>query len=396
MIWDVIIIGSGPAGLSAASSLKGLKVLLLEKQASVGDKLKLSGAGQCNLTHAGEMKNYENHYNKWRFVRYALMNYKNSDLINEMNSLGLETIVRDDNKVFPKSLKSQEVIDVLVNDIKADIEINLNETVVPVSKESDFIVETEKATYNSKSVIVATGGISYPKTGSTGDAIRFAKKLHVDYETYRYALSPVYLESHEYSDLMGLSFKDVSINHFRGKKLGEYKGDLLLTHFGYSGPVILNASRNMFEGDELFINFINITSEALDKLLLKDHGKKLLKTVLLPLGPQRFIDKVLGILGLKDVKVSELKKSDRKALVKRLTDYRIVVSKVGKSHIAMVSAGGILTSALKKKTYESNIEGLYFIGECVDIDGDTGGYNIQYAFSSGKMAAYDIRKKLYE
>jgi len=193
MIWDVIIIGSGPAGLSAASSLKGLKVLLLEKQASVGDKLKLSGAGQCNLTHAGEMKNYENHYNKWRFVRYALMNYKNSDLINEMNSLGLETIVRDDNKVFPKSLKSQEVIDVLVNDIKGDIEINLNETVVSVSKESDFIVETEKATYNSKSVIVATGGISYPKTGSTGDAIRFAKKLHVDYETYRYALSPVYL-----------------------------------------------------------------------------------------------------------------------------------------------------------------------------------------------------------
>ncbi len=156
--------------------------------------------------------------------------------------------------------------------------------------------------------------------------------------------------------------------------------------------MILNASRNFCSGDKLIINFTNQTKADFEKLVLSDiskHPKKLIRSILVDL-PQRFIDETLKNLSLSEVKCCDLKKEDRKKLISSLSAYEIIIDQVGKSHIAMVSSGGILTTQLNKKTYESKLEGLYFIGECVDIDGDTGGYNIQYAFSSGKAAAKHI------
>lgn len=399
MIWDVIIVGGGPAGLSSAVHLLGKKVLLLEKKDRLGTKLSLSGAGQCNITHAGELMDFEARYNNWRFVRYALSEFSNKDLMAYFDSKGLKFVSREDGKYFPETFKSEDVIDVLKKELSKGIEFNMSETVKKISKNEVFTVETDKSIYKSRTVIVATGGHGYPKTGSTGDGINFAKQMGIGYDPYRYALSPIYLENHVFSALMGMSFKDAQVNHYRGKKIGCYTGDLLLTHFGYSGPVVLNASRHMRSGDTLHINFVGMNREALQGYLLREiekGPKKLMKTILYPLSQARFIDEILKVLQLSETKASDLKKKDRHQLIKLLVDFEILIDQVGKSHTAMVSAGGISTKSLNKKTYESKVNGLYFIGECVDIDGDTGGYNIQYAFSSGVVAARHIRRQLDE
>lgn len=400
MIWDVIIVGGGPAGMAVGVHLKGKKVLILEKQQALGEKLKLTGAGQCNVTHGGEMSAYKEKYNNWRFARHCLMSFTNQDLIHYFESRHLKMTQRSDGKYFPESMRAEDVIETLIQNLKENkIDCRTDEAVTHIEKAEHFILKTQRETYQAHQVVVATGGISYPKTGSTGDGIKFAKALGIDYIPYRYALSPVYIKDHVHSALMGLSFKNLEIHHYRGKKINTYKGDLLVTHFGYSGPVILNASRWMMPGDELIINFLNMTKEAFENFLLnqiKVSPKKKLKTILNALTQQRFVEATLEQLNLLEMTGSELKKKDRQSLVRCMTEFRVSLEQVGKSHIAMVSTGGIKTSALNKKTFETQIKGLYFIGECVDIDGDTGGYNIQYAFSSGVMAAEQIRRTFNE
>lgn len=400
MIWDVIIIGSGPAGLAAATALKGLNVLLLEKEATVGNKLRLSGAGQCNLTHSGSLEDFENKYgDKWRFIRYSMSAYTNEDMISYFKKQGCDVIVTDKGKVFPKSLKATDVIDVLIKDINSSTKLNTSEPVIKLSYDESYIIETTKAVYQSKHVIVATGGISYPKTGSTGDGLKFAKALNVSVKPYDYALSPIYVKEHLFSELMGLSFENVSIDHFRIKKINTYCGDLLITHFGYSGPVIINASRWLEKSDHLYINFTSFKREELENDLLlqiKNSPKKTIRTLLTKYVQNRMVDKILLSLSIDgQILASEFNKKNRKEIITMLTNYEVIIDQVGKSHIAMVSKGGILTTELSKKTFESKkYKGLYFVGECVDVDGDTGGYNIQYAFSSGIAAGRHIKECL--
>lgn len=398
MIWDVIIIGSGPAGLASAVSLKGHKVLLLEKESELANKLRLSGAGQCNMTHEGSLEAFKLKYGKkWRFIQHAMTCYTNDDMIKYFRKHDCNVVVTEAGKVFPESMKSADVIDVLVND--TDANINKDEAVTNIQYDGLYRVTTTKACYQTKNVLVATGGISYPKTGSTGDAVKFANEVGVDSTPYTYALSPIYLNEHVFSDLMGLSFEDVTIDHFRGKKLNSYRGDLLITHFGYSGPMIINASRSFDNGDRLLINFTNFTTKSMEESLLADmvsSPKKAIKTLLSQFVQNRMADKVLSVLCIDPtITASEFNKKDRKRLIKMLTAYEITIDQVGKSHIAMVSKGGILTTELNKKTFESKkFKGLYFVGECVDVDGDTGGYNIQYAFSSGHAASKHIKETL--
>lgn len=400
MVWDAIIIGSGPAGLAAAVFLKGYKVLLLEKEEVLSKKLKLTGGGQCNLTHVGEIDHFKDKYDKkWRFISHAMMTYRNEDMMKYFRRHDCPLVIMDSGKVFPESLKANDVVDVLLKD--TDAAINKGEAVLDIVHDDIFQVKTGKGNYQTKNVIVATGGNTYPKTGSTGDGIKFAKSLDIKTKAYEYALSPIYVKHHILSDLMGLSFESVSLDHYRGKKIASYKGDLLITHFGYSGPAIINASRWMAKEDKLIINFTSYEPQDFENLLLEDmkqFTKKTIKTILSKFVQNRLAEKALSHLAIDEkITASEFNKKDRKALVKLLTMFEVTIDSVGKSHIAMVSRGGILTSELNKKTFESKKhKGLYFVGECVDVDGDTGGYNIQYAFSSSYVACQEIKESLNE
>lgn len=399
MINDVIIIGGGPAGLAAASQIKNKRVLLLEKNKRIGEKMRISGAGQCNLTHGGPIKEYQNHYgNKWRFVKEALMKFTNNDTIDLFSSYGLETIEREDLKVFPKSLKADDVVETFINMVKSDVDIHTDEVVEGITFNELWVVKTNKNTYRTQSVIIATGGHTYPNTGSTGDGFKFAKGLNVPVVEPRFALSPVYTKDHKLQSLQGLSFEACQITVFRQKKIGSYTGDLLITHFGFSGPVIINNSRDFRAGDVLNVNFTKYnTQQEVEKVLLDAIQKNPKKSVkhLLEMVPKRLANYLVSELKIEDVCGAELKKHDRKKLIQQMFAYTATLSHVGKMHIAMCTAGGIDTASINKKTYEvKSHSGLYFVGECVDVDGDTGGYNIQYAIASGRAAGRHVMEVL--
>lgn len=396
MIWDVIIVGAGPAGLSAGAELKDKKVLILEKMPEVGKKLLLSGAGQCNLTHGGEISEYKECYGPhWRFIRPALTGYSNVDFIEDLQKVGLTVRTLENGKVFPTSMKASDVVQALLRRVQ-HCKIQTGADVKSIEKQAHWEVKTDTAFYHSKYLIIATGGMTYTNTGSTGDGYDFARSLGIEIVTPRFGLAPVYIKDFHMSSLMGLSFENLTIEHYRQKKIGSYTGDLLLTHFGLSGPVILNHSRYMRRGDTIKVAFLQMESHVLDQWLIQamaKEGKKQIKTILraLPL-QERLLSQLLSSIGIEStMKGSELSKEMRKQVVKALTASSFEVAQVGKSHIAMVTTGGISKNALNKKTYASKEdETLHFVGECVDVDGDTGGYNIQFAVSSGTMAGRHI------
>lgn len=279
----------------------------------------------------------------------------------------------------------------------APIKIKCNEEVIDLKKEDLWYVQTKNHLYKSSYVIVATGGMTYPKTGSTGDGYKFAKTLNLDLKPMAYGLCPVYTKNFQLKDLQGLSFEGVSVDHYREKKIKTYKGDLLVTHFGLSGPVIINNSRDFKKGDILKVKFSNFdTKEALEQALLKaieKEPKKQVKTLLqMYFLPQRLAALLVKLLGLEDnLKGAELNKFDRKKLIQSMMAYTFEIECVGKSHIAMVTTGGVKTSNLDKKSYLVKSDpSIGFVGECVDVDGDTGGYNIQFAVSSGYLCGKEI------
>lgn len=407
MIWDVIIIGGGVAGLAAASEANGLKTLVIEKTSHCGNKLLLSGAGQCNVTHSGNIKDFENNYSdKWKFIRNVMNEFDNENLIEKFKKYKIDMVVLENKKVFPKSLKALDILNSLLlmaND--NDVKINRGETVVKIEyKEKLVHVKTDKSMYETKKIIIATGGITFRRTGSTGDGYRFAKMLNIDVVKPEFGLSPVYLNEFELEILSGVSFEDTRIYHFRdNKKIGSYTGDLLITHFGFSGPVIINNSRYLKKDDIIKINFTKFkTKEELEKkilfLLNKETKKSIRNIITSDILKKRLASHMFTILKIdENIKSSELKKLDRKRIIDFMFEYKAKLDLVGKEHIAMVTIGGISTKEINKNTMASKkIPSIYFAGECIDVDGDTGGYNIQFAFSSGIAAIRDIKKELLD
>jgi len=399
----LIVIGGGPAGLFCAlrAAGDGRRILLLEKKAHPGRKLLLSGSGQCNITHDGDIGSFLSHYgDNGRFLKPSLMNFQNRDLISFFTKRGLPLMTEPGGKVFPRSRKASGILDILVKECAtAAVEIRCEDPVLEVSiRDKGFSIRTEHVTYRADQLVIATGGLAYPATGSTGDGYVFARTLGHSVTEVSPALAAVTIEDYRFSDLAGISFVDVIISLSRvGQKTRQHKGDLLFTHSGLSGPGILDFSRFIRPGDTLRISFLpssdqrNVRETLLNRISAAGNAR--IRTVLTGLDlPERFANKLLTLAGIdQNLTGAHLSKKDRSALIELLTGCPFVVGRLGGIHEAMVTRGGISLAEIDPKTMESRlVPSLFFVGEVLDIDGDTGGYNLQAAFSTAALAARTI------
>jgi predicted Rossmann fold flavoprotein len=403
---DVVIIGAGPAGLSCAihAAGPGCRVLVLEKNEQPGNKLLLSGSGQCNITHAGEIRDFLSRYGSHgKFLKPSLLGFSNGDLIRFFRDRGLSMETEESGKVFPQTRSAADVLKVLLRECRQQgVEMHCGEQVTGVDKVPDgFLVTTEKGACHARAVVLTTGGASYPKTGSAGDGYRFAAALGQPVTGIAPALTPVIVRGFPFAGLAGISFPGALFSVWRdGKKTGDYRGDVLFTHTGLSGPGILDASRDIRAGDVVRISFAgNLSREAFVKELaghVQANGPRLVRTVMVAFPiPDRLLKKILALSGIPDtLTCAHLTARQRSQLVTNCTEFPLAVDRLGDFSVAMVTRGGIALDGVNPKTMESkHVPGLFFAGEVLDIDGDTGGYNLQAAFSTGYCAAMGVRKK---
>lgn len=374
----IAIIGGGPAGIFCAlqAAGEGRDVIVFEKKPAAGRKLLITGSGQCNITHDGEIADFLSRYgDHGTFLRPALMNFTNRDLVRFFADRGLRMETEPGGKVFPATRKAADVLAVLLAECAArGVEVRCGDPVLAVERDDGgFLVTTKTGTARAGTLVIATGGASYPATGSTGDGYAFARALGQPVTEVAPALAPVYVEDYPFADLAGISFSNLALAVYRGgKRVGRRTGDLLFTHTGLSGPGVLDLSRAVRPGDVLRVTFLS--------------G--------LPL-PERFVRRLLDLAGVPaDETCAHLGKKARNALAASLAEFPFQVARLGGFNEAMATRGGVALEGINPKTMASKIvENLYCIGEVLDIDGDTGGYNLQAAFSTAALAARQIASR---
>lgn len=410
----VIIIGGGPAGMLAAikSAEDGNSVIILEKNNSCGKKLLITGKGRCNITSGLEISEFINNIpGNGRFLYSAFDNFNNHDIIQLLKEEKLEVKEERGNRIFPVTDNSRDVLNALMNRIKKlNIEIRLN------SQVNRIITENGKAIgiiYNNKEklfadkVILATGGMSYPTTGSTGDGYRIANELGHTINDIRPSLVPLECyQKNECKKMQGLSLRNISIKIIdleKNKIIYEDFGEMIFTHYGVSGPVIISSSAHLIRYKNIQSLLQNkkikliidlkpaLTKEKLDNRILRDFAElknKQFKNSLDKLLPQKMISIVLDRLKINETKqVNEITKEERLKIVEILKKFELEISGFRPIDEAIVTAGGISTKEINPKTMESKIiENLYFAGEIIDVDAYTGGFNLQIAYSTGYTA----------
>lgn len=414
----VVVIGGGPAGMmSAITSAKNKNdVILIEKNSSLGRKLLITGKGRCNITSSLEMNEFINNTpGNGQFLFSAFKQFTNQDIIDMLKRNGLEVKKERGNRIFPVTDKAQSVLECFENELKKNkVTIMTNST---VKKINSIINENgEKVLYSvelengkiikADKVILATGGKSYPRTGSTGDGYKFAKELGHTIIQPRASIVPLEAEKELCQSLQGLSLKNVKIqlkNIENNKKIYDDFGEMLFTHFGVSGPTILSSSAHLLRVkniDELFKNrkimlIIDLkpalSSEELNNRILRDFEEvknKEFKNSLDKLLPKKMIDVVVQLSGIKEnKKVNEITKEERLKLVHLLKNFEVIITGFRPIEEAIVTAGGVSTKEINPKTMESKlVKGLYFAGEIIDVDSYTGGFNLQIAYSTGFVA----------
>ena len=407
MIKNVAVIGGGAAGLMAAyqAASLGANVCLFEKNPNLGRKILISGKGRCNLTNIKELDEFIDHFpGNGKFLFSSLITFSNRDLIAFFEKLGVKTKVERGGRVFPVSDSSLDVVKALQ---KAVIDTGVH--IKYKSSVKSLIVEKKRIRgivfgdtfekFYCDSVIVATGGLSYPSTGSTGDGYTFARQVGHTITKLKPSLVPLVSVEHWVRELQGLTLKNVEAAvHVKQKKLASEFGEMLFTHYGISGPIILTLSRSIID----YLNHkplvsINLkpalTEQDLDKRLLKDfslYKNKIFKNSLNDLLPKKMVPIFINYTGIDPGKpVNQISRNERKRVMDCMRNFSIPISGCREKE-AIVTQGGVSIKEVNPKTMESKkIAGLFFAGEVIDVDGLTGGYNLQAAFSTGFVAGYN-------
>lgn len=398
----VIVVGGGPAGIMAAlSAAKNNEVLLIERNNEIGKKLKLTGGGRCNITNNRPIEELFNKVvNNRKFLYSAFYTFSNENLLDYFSKNNLEYKVEYDEKVYTKSDKADDVIEVLKNDLlKSGVDILYNTMV------EDFIVEDntikgvvtnkEERIYGDK-IIVTTGGKSHPTTGSDGAMYSILGKYGHTIKPLYPGLIPLVIKEDFIKNLQGVSMKEVVLKTKIKKKKIEIFGDIIFTHFGISGPGVLKFSsyinKELENGEvEIALDFLESKSkEELSDIIRSNPNRDILNN-LKGILPQNFIKEILNLLGLVETKPRDLKKEDERKLIDYIKEMKLTVKETLTIKAAMVTSGGVDVKEINSSTMESKIiKNLFFGGEVVDVDAETGGYNLQIAFSTGYLAGSDF------
>lgn len=403
---QVIVIGGGAAGAMAAymAAKNGHKVTLFEKNEKIGKKIFITGKGRCNVTNACDITDFfENIPTNNKFLYSAVYSFTNQDVIDFLVDAGCPLKVERGERVFPVSDHSSDVIAALKRKLtEVNVDIKLNTTV------KELLVTGEKVTgvlldngrkITADSVVVATGGISYPTTGSTGDGYKWAEKSGHRLVEPMPALVPLETKEDWIKSLQGLSLKNVSLCMKNGKKvLYEGFGEMMFTHFGITGPLVLSASSYLknVNGVEAYLDLKPaLTLEQLDKRVLREfeeNKNKQFKNSINSLFPAKLVPVMLMLSGINpDKKVNEISKEERKFFVELIKELPMTITGTRDFKEAIITRGGVSVKDINPSTMESKkIKDLYFVGEVLDVDGLTGGFNLQIAWSTGALAGNSI------
>lgn len=399
---DVIVIGGGAAGCIAAAEAaeKGAKVLIVDKNLKPARKVMITGKGRCNVTNNCDTQTFLNNIpNGGKFMFGALKALSPQDTMEMFETLGVPLKTERGNRVFPCSDKAADIVDALKKRYSLAGCRYVNATVKSVQKNDDLfeVACNGGDLYTAKSLIIATGGASYPLTGSTGDGYDFAKSFGHKITKIRPSLVPLIIKESYCKDMQGLSLKNVKLTLSKNEKeIYSELGEMLFTHFGMSGPLVLSASSMMREGNpkdyRIKIDLKPaLSEEMLDKRLLRDFEEGINKNFFNALGnllPRKMIPVIVKLSDISPhLKVNSITKQQRKNLVHLLKNLVFTVSDFRPIDEAIITSGGVDISEINPKTMESKlIKNLYFAGEVLDLDAYTGGFNLQIAFSTGTVA----------
>ncbi|MBS5948993.1 MAG: NAD(P)/FAD-dependent oxidoreductase [Clostridium sp.] len=404
----VIVIGAGPAGMMAAitAAKDGNEVILLESNEKVGKKLFITGKGRCNVTNSKDISEFFDFIpGNPHFLYSALYSYTNEDTINFFESQGIRLKSERGGRVFPSSDKSSDIIKGLLKELNNNkVDIRLNSKVTDIIYKNSLI-DGVKVNNNyilvADNYIIATGGVSYPLTGSTGDGLKFSKKVGHNITNLKGSLVPIEINNSWISEIMGLTLRNIGISLYEvDKKKPIYKeqGEVLFTSYGISGPLALKASRYINEGLKYYITLDlkpALTLDELDLRVQKDFKKyinKEFKNSLDDLFPKKLIPIIISLSNINsNKKVNEITKEERRSLVNLIKGIKLTIRKLRPIEEAIVTSGGVDTLEIDPSTMKSKlVNNLSFAGEVIDIDAYTGGYNVQIALSTGYLAGSNI------
>lgn len=414
---NVIVIGGGPAGMMAAITAAeyGNNVTIIEKNSDFGKKLLITGKGRCNITSSLYMSEFiKNTPGNGQFLYSAFQNYTNTDIIDLLKNQGLEVKEERGNRIFPVTDKSIDVLNCFkskINELKIKKLFNTRVQKILVQNGEVLGVRTEKEIIQTDKIILATGGKSYPLTGSTGDGYLIAKNIGHKVTEIRPSLVPLVIyEKNECKEMQGLSLRNVGIkiiDESKNKLIYEDFGEMIFTHFGISGPTILSGSAHLVRYKEID-NLMKeqkiklqidlkpaLTEEQLDERILRDFKEfknKQFKHALDRLLPQKMIPIVIEKTKINEEKrVNEITKEERRNLIKVLKKFELTIKDFRPVEEAIITSGGINIKEINPKTMESKlVKGLYFAGEIMDVDSYTGGFNLQIAYSTGYTAGMHV------